>query len=273
MFPAVAVGLDGSPESLAAADWAAREALLRGAELRIVHAGDQPPHDQVSFTGPSAHMLLEVRTALMDRHPGLWVAAHQVPGPSVAALSAAADDAGLLVLGTRGPGRAAGLLLGSVARAVVARAERPVVLVRAGDGATDTHMASPLGTASGGSPYHDVVVGLGLRDFHDAVLAVAFEAASRRAAALRVVQGRNTPADSAAVTALRSWRERFPAVEVIEQSVIGTAGSHLADASRDASLVVVGHRSRPATVGPHIGPVTHAVLRHAVAPVVVVPHD
>ncbi|MDR3081791.1 MAG: universal stress protein [Streptomyces sp.] len=273
MFPAVAVGLDGSPESLAAVDWAAREALLRQAELRIVHAGDQPPSDQVSFTSSSAHMLLEVRTVLMDRHPDLRVAVHQVPGPSAAALSAAADEAGLLVLGTRGPGRAAGILLGSVARAVVARAGRPVVLVRADDGATDAHTDGPLGTPSGGSPNHDVVVGLDLRDVHDAVLGLAFDAASRRAAALRVVQGRNAPADPAAVAALRTWRERFPDVEVVEQSVIGTAGSHLADASRDASLVVVGRRSRPASVGPHIGPVTHAVLRHAVAPVVVVPHD
>lgn len=38
MKKAVAVGVDGSPESLAAADWAAREAVLRGLPLRIVHA-------------------------------------------------------------------------------------------------------------------------------------------------------------------------------------------------------------------------------------------
>jgi len=267
MSPAVAAGLDGSPESLAAVEWAAREALLRGAELMIVHAGDQTPYEYVPLGRP-ADMLLQVQADLMDRHTGLTVAVHQVPGPSAAALSAAADEAELLVLGTRGPGRAAGFLLGSVARAVVAHAGRPVVLVRAGDGATD-----PVGTASGTTACHDVVVGIDLRDPHDTVLAFAFEAASRRAAALRVVQGRNAPAHSAAVAALRPWREKFPDVEVIEQSVIGTAGSHLADASRDASLVVLGRRGRAASVGPQIGPVTHALLRHAKAPVVVVPHD
>ena len=271
MSPAVAVGLDGSPESLAAVDWAAREALLRAAELRIVHAGDQPPDDHVPLDR-TAHMLRGVQADLTDRHPGLRVAVHRIPGPSAVALSAAADEAGLLVLGTRGPGRAAGLLLGSVARAVVARARQPVVLVRAGDGATETHPDSPLGTASG-TTCRDVVVGLDPRAPHDAVLQVAFDAASRRAAALRVVHGRNDPADPALAAALRAWRERFPDVEVSEQAVIGTAGSHLTDASRDASLVVVGRRSRPASVGPHIGPVTHAVLRHALAPVVVVPHD
>ncbi|MFF1323610.1 universal stress protein [Streptomyces chartreusis] len=45
------------------------------------------------------------------------------------------------------------------------------------------------------------------------------------------------------------------------------------DASRDAALVVVGRRSRRAQIGGHVGPVTHALLHHAAAPVAVVPHD
>ncbi|WP_306943064.1 universal stress protein [Streptomyces phaeochromogenes] len=72
---------------------------------------------------------------------------------------------------------------------------------------------------------------------------------------------------------LRSWRTKFPGVEVHEQTVIGGAGSNLVDASRDAALVVVGRRTRHAQFGTHIGPVTHAVLHHATAPVAVVPHD
>lgn len=51
------------------------------------------------------------------------------------------------------------------------------------------------------------------------------------------------------------------------------AGRHLVPASRDASLVVVGRKKNHAWVGDHIGPVTHAVLQHASAPVAVVPHD
>ncbi|MFK4104276.1 universal stress protein [Streptomyces sp. NPDC019531] len=62
-------------------------------------------------------------------------------------------------------------------------------------------------------------------------------------------------------------------VEVTEEAVIGQAGPHLADASRNASLVVVGRKNRHASLGPHIGPVAHEVLHHASAPVVVVPHD
>ncbi|MFD5256340.1 universal stress protein [Streptomyces bobili] len=51
MSRTVTVGVDGSPESLAAADWAAREAVLHGAELRVVHAGEQQPHAYVPFAG------------------------------------------------------------------------------------------------------------------------------------------------------------------------------------------------------------------------------
>lgn len=72
---------------------------------------------------------------------------------------------------------------------------------------------------------------------------------------------------------LSPWKAKFPGVEVTGESVIGDAGAHLADASRDASLEVVGRRVRRAPLGSHIGPVTDAVLRHAAAPVVVVPHD
>ncbi|MGW2744904.1 universal stress protein [Streptomyces sp. NPDC001450] len=47
----------------------------------------------------------------------------------------------------------------------------------------------------------------------------------------------------------------------------------MAEASRDAPLVVVGRRSRRARIGSHIGAVTHGVLHHSMAPVAVVPHD
>ncbi|WNM43372.1 oleate hydratase [Kitasatospora sp. CM 4170] len=73
--------------------------------------------------------------------------------------------------------------------------------------------------------------------------------------------------------ALTGWREKFPEVEVVEDSRIGTGSSALVDASTDASVVVVGRRRRPHHVGLRLGPVPHAVLHHAQAPVAVVPHD
>jgi nucleotide-binding universal stress UspA family protein len=170
--------------------------------------------------------------------------------------------------------------------ATVAHTERPVVLVRAGEKAEDERAPGPTGNRL-------VVLGLDTEHPDDSVIEFAFDAAARRATALHVVHGWNLPpyfayglpadprmnaqlaaqeADSLAET-LRPWRQKFPAVEVVERSRPGKPANHLVDASRDASLVVVGRRTRRSPLGAHIGPVTHAVLHHATSPVAVVPHD
>ncbi|MEU5293772.1 universal stress protein [Streptomyces umbrinus] len=303
----VTAGLDGSPESLAAADWAAREALLRDMPLRLVHAREWEPYAYAPLGGVSvprsvsdahrdwaAHMPREAESRLARRYPGLRIGTDSMAEKPVPALLAAAEDAEVLVLGSRGLNGVSGFLLGSVALAVVARTARPVVLVRAGERAEDEHLPDGAGVASTVTPYRDVVLGLDLRNPDDKVIEFAFDAASRRAANLRVLHGWSLPVSSrgyggivdpeydAELTArvrhelsdvLRPWRAKFPGVEVNEQTVIGGAGSHLVDASRDAALVVVGRRTRNAQFGTHIGPVAHAVLHHATAPVAVVPHD
>lgn len=280
--PYVTVGLDGSPESLAAADWAACEARLRAIPLRVVHAGEQQPHTHEPFAAEavampgedrSASMLHDAEVSLTYRHPGLRITAEQLAGQPAAVLSSAARKAEVLVLGSRGLGRAAGRLFGSVALAVVGRAEGSVVRVRAGAGVADEYRADTRGSACVGTPYRDVVIGLQLRAHPDgAVLEFAFDA--RRASRLRVVHGWNAApspwvgetdqsvmeAEGILTETLRPWREKFP-------------GADLADASRNASLVVLGRRRRPALVGPHIGPVTHELLQRATAPLAVVPHS
>lgn len=291
----VVVGLDGSSESRAAADWAAREARMYSLPLRVVHADDLPPHDYVPFAGErvappgadrSAALLRESVTRLAHRHPGLSIEAERIPGHPASALVAVAGDSEVLVLGSRGLGWAAGFLLGSVAAAVVARAGRPVVLVRAeaaGEYRTD---APGIGTTA----YRDVVLGLDLDEPDDTVVAFAFEAAARRATGLRVVHGHGTlpyggrgetgaeqapsrAEDEQGLSAvLAPWREKFPGVRVTEEAVVGRVGAHLVDASADACLVVVGRRMRRTPLAPHIGPVTYAVVRRSRAPVAVVPH-
>ncbi|MFD5856842.1 universal stress protein [Streptomyces chartreusis] len=296
MSRTVIVGIDGSPESLAAAEWAAREALLRAVPLHVVHAGEQQPHayapfatEAVALPGEdrSARMLHDAEVSLAYRHPGLGITAEQLAGQPATALSAAAREAEVLVLGSRGLGRASGRLFGSVALAVVGRTERPVVLVRAGAGDAYERRADTRGISCEAAPFGDVVLGLRLPGRSaEAVLEFAFDAAARRDTGLRVVHGWNAmpspwvgdgdaeavePADLLTET-LRPWREKFPGVEVTAEAVIGRPGAHLADASRDASLLVLGGRLRSRPVGPHIGSVTHEVLQRAMAPVAVVPH-
>ncbi|MFJ9898355.1 universal stress protein [Streptomyces sp. NPDC091280] len=302
---AITVGLDGSPESLAAADWAAREALQRDVPLSLVHAGDSLRPLYAPFTGfPTfdvtevqrawaADLLRETQSRLAASHPGLRITGRQVEEQVVPALLSAAAESELLVLGSRRLGSVAGFLVGSVALALVARAERPVVLVRAGAHAEDEHLPDAGDAGSVTTPYRDIVLGLDAEDPCDAVIEFAFETARRRAAGLRVVHGWNEPAangyDDAldlgpAIEAageprqglddvLRPWRDKYPGVEVRAQTAIGGADRHLVHASRDAALVVVGRKRRHAPLGGHIGPVTHAVLQHACAPVAVVPHD
>ncbi|MFF7534801.1 universal stress protein [Streptomyces bobili] len=294
----VVVGLDGRRESLVTAEWAAREALLRGVPLRLVHVPRQafPPYAALAGVvvpadpQRSEHELELVRASLSRRHPSLDITAEQIAGEAVTVLLAAAADAGLLVLGSRGLGRTTGFLLGSVSRLVTARAERPVVLVRsfAQESQGTDRCAAPPETSDG-----DVVVGVDLARPDDAVLAFAFDAASRRGAGLRVVHGCGQEIEGISATELtgvngggpavaperpladllRPWQDKFPDVSVIEQAVVGQAGSHLVDASRTAALLVVGRAARHAPVGAQIGPVTHAALHYAESPVAVIPHD
>ncbi|PWI12907.1 stress-inducible protein [Streptomyces sp. Act143] len=303
MSGTVVVGLDGSRESQAAAAWAAREAVLRDADLRLVHAWQPRPVASAAFAGVSlsslytdlqgwsSRLLRETQADLARRHPGLDVHTEQHPEQAVPALLAASEQGELLVLGSRGLGGVAGFLLGSVALTVVARVRRPLVLVRGGEYAENAHLPDASGATSATTPYRDVVLGLDLHEPHDAVTGFAFDAAARRAAGLRVVYGWNPPAlaDHGAFDAvlraelngsmrgaldemLEPWRQKYPGVDVTAQAVIGKPGSHLVEASRDASLVVVGRAASHTAVGARVGPVAHAVLHHATAPVAVVPH-
>jgi nucleotide-binding universal stress UspA family protein len=302
MLPTITVGLDGSRESLSAADWAARESLLRGMSLRLIHAWGWQ-HSGLTH-GAAAHddthrhwaerIPREAAADLRRRYPGLAITTDQVAVPPARALQAVAAGTELLVLGSRAMGATSGFLVGSVAYAVVARAGRPVVLVRAGADQVREHQADAEGRPSPTAPYRDVVLGLDLRHPGERVLEFAFDAAARRGAALRVVHSRNLPlaygfdtpgaevdldAELAAQEAntleatLRPWREKFPDVHVIGEATVGPAARHLIEAASRGSLLVIGRRVRTARIGPHLGSVTHAVLHHSIAPVAVIPQD
>ncbi|MEU8651273.1 universal stress protein [Streptomyces sp. NPDC048737] len=292
MSRTVAVGFDGSRESRAAAEWAAGEARLRTLPLRLVQVWEPLPESMAQDSLPDAEtsrhwtgrIPREAAEELRLRHPGLDVRTEQLSGGPAEALCRVAAEAELLVLGSRGMSGLGGFLVGSVGLAVVAHAERPVVLVRAPEPA-DGH-----GTGDAHGP---VVLGLDTGRPSEALIEFALTEAVRRGAAVRVVHGwspkpsyayalsvdpgfHETLAryESTALTEmLHPWREKFPDLEITAESRYGSPAAQLVEASRDARLVVVGRRIRRRGPGAHVGHVTHAVLHHCTAPVAVVPHD
>ncbi|MCG6498430.1 universal stress protein [Kitasatospora sp. A2-31] len=285
----VLVGLDGSPQSEAAAVWAAQEAQRLGSALCLLHVWPWLSGENVdrSNSGDLRPAALDALARVADRirvaHPGLAVEVAVRPDDPVDGLIAEAAGQEMLVLGTRGLGGFAGLLVGSVSLAVAARATVPTVLV------------------SGRSPDHDVaratgdiVVGIDSRQPGEAVLDFAFTEAERRGATLRAVHGWepvpawafggvvpppvDLPAQKRTESAVLSGhlagqRASHPGVNVVEDIRLGSAARAVLDAAAGAELVVIGRRERRHHVGALLGPVAHAVLHHSTVPVAVIPHS
>ncbi|MBL1098812.1 universal stress protein [Streptomyces coffeae] len=284
MVRPVTAGLDGSPESLAAADWAAREAMLRDAPLRLVNAWPGPeqleltPGREAAWHYWAERALRSARAELDAEHPEMPILTDQIPGYPGPVLLAEAERAQLLVVGSRSLGTVAGFFLGSVGLELAARAATPVVLVRADT--PDTRDA-------------DVVAGVDpRRSCHD-VLEFAFDTAARRGAGLRCVYANRVPAIRGSAPwvvdvglndahkeaeytlseALAPWRDKFTGVRVVEEIASDSPARRLVAAAAGAALMVVGRGPRRTGLGPRLGPVAQAVAHHAACPVAVVPQS
>ncbi|QIZ00376.2 universal stress protein [Streptomyces sp. S1D4-11] len=190
MLRHVAAGIDGSPEGLAAAHWAAREAMRRGTALRLVLAWEWQPRPAPSVPADMSQrswaedVLAQASDSMRAAHFGLQVITHSVNDAPVGALLAAAEEADLLVLGSHGISGVAGFLTGSVSQRVVARSPRPVVLVRAGECTADEHFSAVDGISPDEipeTPYREIVLGLDTARPCDELIEFAFDAARRRA--------------------------------------------------------------------------------------------
>jgi nucleotide-binding universal stress UspA family protein len=133
----VVVGYDGKDHSQDALLWAAAEAARLDAPLLVVHAANYPgmkPGPGVPEPEPGALDADDEITAqgvagARQMYPALRVAGATEVTTPIEALTEASIGAELLVIGTRGFGRVAGALLGSVAFTVPARAACPVIVV------------------------------------------------------------------------------------------------------------------------------------------------
>lgn len=118
------VGIDGSEASLEAVDWAADEAARHEVPLRLLHA---------AAAGHDASDLVAAASERAGKSaPAVRLSSEVLSEDAASALVGAGRNALALVLGSRGLGGLAGLLLGSVSLAVAARADCPVVVVRGG---------------------------------------------------------------------------------------------------------------------------------------------
>ncbi|GAB3182849.1 nucleotide-binding universal stress UspA family protein [Micromonospora palomenae] len=140
----VVVGVDGSPAAREAVEFAAEQADIRGAALHAVHAyrhpasggpGDMQPlvYDESQLRAEENRVLVEALAGIGERYPDLPITREVVRDRAVAALTAASRRALLVVVGGRGRGELAGLLLGSVSHGVLHHSACPVAVVRTPD--------------------------------------------------------------------------------------------------------------------------------------------
>ncbi len=136
----IVVGVDGSPSSMKALRWAIRQAELAGAEVEAVTAWSYPSgygwasfgDGAVDFEGDAGKLLFEALAEVSGIAPDVVVEPLVVQGHAADVLVRAAEGADLLVVGSRGHGGFAGMLLGSVSQHCVHHASCPVLILRDG---------------------------------------------------------------------------------------------------------------------------------------------
>ncbi|GCD95842.1 universal stress protein [Embleya hyalina] len=277
----VLVGYDGSPGGKRALVWGARAAADAKTPLHLTMAIPEAAlggHARADEVRRGALALLE-EAAVRSRaaHPHLTVETSLFEGSAADTILEASRRAELIVLGTRGHGGFAGLLLGSVSLRVCAHTTCPVVVV--------PEAADEVETPS-------IVVGVA--DHSDAP---AIEFAVERA---RLIGGRVVPVhvwtltmagyfpgvvapplgdpletaathDHLLTEILEPIRARTPDVTIEAMVTTGAPAYALISVSAHADLLVVAAHRAHGPFPMRLGPTTHAVLHHATCPVALVP--
>jgi nucleotide-binding universal stress UspA family protein len=281
----VLVAVDGSACGTEALEWAAADVAARHGRLTVATVSDLPRLADVPL---SSDLLASARQAAQrtvdsavrraeQLAPGIAVQGRVGSGNPAAELIMMAAGAEQVVVGSRGTGGIAALLIGSVGGQVAEHVGCPAVVVR------DRRQGGPVVVGTDDSEHSQAALeyGFGYADRHGLPLvamhvcavdgygyrtlpdvAPSYPAAEeldliRADAARRAEQG------------LGRWASKYPAVETRVEVVDGRAADRLVEASRDAALLVVGTRGHGGLAGMLLGSVSHAVMRHAHCPVVI----
>ena len=292
----VVVGVDGSPGSDIALEWAVHHADVRRRPLLLVTAAGEPTAGHQLFGQAETRADLRIAARrVSDRAlgrvrrlaPDLDVEVTAPLADPREALLDLAPRASLLVVGTRGRGSVRALLLGSVSTAVSAYASCPVAVVRAEHATTsptgtDTDTDTDTDTATGA-----VVVGVDAGPSSTAALEMAFELASVDHRRLDVVHSWSTDDtfidrysyeqrlehleahERALGEALAGYAEKYPDVTVVRHLPDNGPVHSLVSLSSGASVVVVGSRGLTG-IRSVFGSVSRDVVEGAHSTVVVV---
>lgn len=134
----IVVGIDGSPSSMAALEWAANYAGLTGATLEVLMTWEWPASYGWSIPIPAGYdlegdcerALGELLKPVREGHLGTTIQSEVIEGHPAPLLVKASQGADLLVVGSRGHGEFAGMLLGSVSEHCATNAHCPVLVLR-----------------------------------------------------------------------------------------------------------------------------------------------
>jgi nucleotide-binding universal stress UspA family protein len=298
----VLVGVDGSPPSLAALDWAAAYAKVHGLRLHLVCAYSVPTFTAAALDGGYAALddtaIAEGARAVLDEAlariepTGLRATSAVATGDAAAVLVELSREAALAVVGTRGRGGFAERLLGTVSSALPAHAHCPTVVVPyRRDDRTGATAAEDDGESRDHLPVRRIVVGVD----GSAAAEVALERAIHEAEAWQAELTALAAVPVATSTSYLAWLPSaidheavlrdvgegldvvvdraltgHPDLQVRRHVLDGTAAQLLTEFSTAVDLVVVGSRGRGGFAGLLLGSTSQAVLHHASCPVMVV---
>ncbi len=282
------VGTDGSPGSLLAVRWAAREAGYRSAKLMVVHVVAEPS-EPTRPTGRVPDQVPELRdrnvegvaddaiarsVAIARGGDGLVpeIASTRRFGRPVSTLAELSRRVGMLAVGSHGATGRHRRELGSVTRGLLHHAHCPVAVVR------DDHAPSWQG-------HRPVLVGIDGSRASKLAAAIAFDESYWRGVdllAMHVCHDTESPpatghrepalieaAESILTRSLSELRARFPTVKVHHVIRFANPVRQLLIQGERAQLVVVGSHGRGTVGGALLGSVSAAVAQGARAPVIV----